>query len=321
LNEFEIIDQFFLRKSYSKPGWVKVGIGDDGAVLAAHEDNDLVVATDTLVSGIHFWEESSPVNIGYKSLAVSLSDLAAMGADPDWVLLNLVIREADSQWLENFASGFFELADRFDVQLVGGDTTCGPLSITVTAGGWVPKEGAITRAGAKSGDLVFVSGTLGDAALGLEVEPERMANLPSLSRIHRPEPRIRLGQELRTIASAAIDVSDGLASDLTHLARASGGMGAVVDERLIPFSDNACSLKPRDELLLLALSGGDDYELCFTANPSREKAIVRLSGQVGIPITRIGMISETPGFWLIGSGGKCKQYLGGGYQHQWAPDV
>jgi len=323
LNEFEIIDQCFTRKGSANSSTVKVGIGDDGAVLSCDEDKDLVVVTDTLVSGVHFCAASRPADIGYKSLAVNLSDLAAMGADPNWALLNLAMPDAEPKWLEEFADGFFELADRFDVQLVGGDTSVGPLTVTVTAGGWIPNEEAITREGAKPGDLVFVSGTLGDAALGLELglDDKQIIKWPNLTRIHRPEPRIKLGRELRNFASAAIDLSDGLASDLMHLTSASGGMGAVIYQERIPFSNDACSLRSLDELLSLALSGGDDYELCFTVDPSREKDIALLSDRAGVRITCIGAVSETPGFWLIDLAGKCEQYSEGGYQHQWSVDT
>ena len=199
MDEFQLIDRFFSRPTLFDN--VKIGIGDDGAVLKTRCDQDLVVVTDTLVEGVHFFSEISPADLGHKTLAVNLSDLAAMGAEPDWALLNLVLPAADSKWLEELSIGFFSLADRYNVTLVGGDTSYGPLNLTVTAGGWVPQGQALCRSGARNGDLIYVSGTVGDAALGLQLLSGPDGCLSDgenrvIERLRRPEPRTLLGLSL-----------------------------------------------------------------------------------------------------------------------------
>ena len=321
MDEFQLIDRFFCRPTLSDG--VKVGIGDDGAVLTTRGDQDLVVVTDTLVEGVHFFSDVTPADLGHKALAVNLSDLAAMGAEPDWATLNLVLPTADSKWLEEFSIGFFSLADLCHVTLVGGDTSCGPLNLTVTAGGWVPRGQALCRTGARNGDLIYVSGTVGDAALGLQLVsgPDGLSEYGEnrvVERLRRPEPRILLGQALRPLATAAIDLSDGLAADLAHVAVASGGLGAVIEEDRLPLSAEALELRTRKQLIPIALGGGDDYELCFCVPPEHRGEIDRLGNQLRLPLTMIGQMDTTPGIWLVGESGVREEYRSGGHLHHWA---
>ncbi len=321
MDEFQLINRFFRRPTLFDS--VRVGIGDDGAVLKADCDQDLVVVTDTLVEGVHFFSQISPADLGYKTLAVNLSDLAAMGAEPDWALLNLVLPSADSNWLEEFSIGFFSLADRYNVALVGGDTSCGPLNLTVTAGGWVPQGKALCRSGAQNGDLIYVSGTVGDAALGLELLSEPGGCLSDggnrvVERLRRPEPRALLGKALRPWATAAIDLSDGLAADLAHVVVASGGLGAVIQEDCLPLSAEALELRTRKQLIPMALGGGDDYELCFCVPPDCREEIDSLGNQLKLPLTMIGQVDSTPGIWLVGESGVPEKYRSGGHCHSWA---
>ena len=321
MDEFQLIDRFFCRQTLSDG--VKVGIGDDGAVLTTRGDQDLVVVTDTLVEGVHFSSDVEPSDLGHKALAVNLSDLAAMGAEPDWATLNLVLPTADSKWLEEFSIGFFSLADLCHVTLVGGDTSCGPLNLTVTAGGWVPRGQALCRTGARNRDLIYVSGTVGDAALGLQLVsgPDGLSEHGEnrvVERLRRPEPRILLGQALRPLATAAIDLSDGLAADLAHVAVASGGLGVVIEEDRLPLSAEALALRTRKQLIPLALGGGDDYELCFCVPPEHREEIDRLGNQLRLPLTMIGQMDTTPGIWLVGESGVREEYRSGGHLHHWA---
>jgi thiamine-monophosphate kinase len=321
MDEFQLIERFFRRPKSSSA--VKVGIGDDGAVLTTRYDQDLVVVTDTLVEGVHFFPGAEPADLGYKTLAVNLSDLAAMGAEPNWATLNLVLPKADSRWLEEFAKGFFSLADRYHVALVGGDTSRGPLNIAVTAGGSVPRGEALCRNGARNGDLIYVSGTVGDAALGLQLvsgssdlSGDREIRL--VERLRRPEPRTLLGQLLRPWATAAIDISDGLAADLAHVAAASGGLGAVIEGDRLPLSTEALDLRTKQQLIPIALGGGDDYELCFCVSPENKREIDRLGSQLSLRLTMIGQMDATPGIWLVGERGVREEYRSGGHLHCWA---
>jgi thiamine-monophosphate kinase len=266
-----------------------VGIGDDCALLRPDAGLELAVTTDMLIEGRHFLPGAEPEALGHKALAVNLSDLAAMGAAPRWATLALALPAADERWLAAFARGFFALAERYAVDLVGGDTTRGPLlTISVTALGEVPSGVALYRAGARPGDDIWVSGELGGAALALARRDLAML-LPDLAaRLHRPEPRVELGERLRGLARAAIDVSDGLAGDLAHILERSQ-VGAVVEYDRIPrpaaFEKISAALE-RD----CVLSGGDDYELLFTAAQPQRQDIEALSRELKIPLTRIGAI-------------------------------
>lgn len=275
LNEFELIDHFFAQQTQNRSD-VMLGIGDDAALLQAPANQLLVTTTDTLISGVHFPIDTSPYDIGYKALAVNLSDLAAMGAEPAWVTLALTLPEANTQWLQEFTRGFFALASRYNVQLVGGDTTRGALSITVQAFGFVPPNRALRRSGAKPGDAIYVTGNLGDAGFALQQKME-----PFLVRLNRPEPRIETGLALRDIATSAIDISDGLVADLGHILKASG-VGASLDVPVLPISSELLAAVGLEKAWQLALTAGDDYELCFTAPPDKPIDCGTLIGHIEV---------------------------------------
>jgi thiamine-monophosphate kinase len=286
VNEFDLIRRYFERA----PKNALVGVGDDCALLRPDAGLELAVTTDMLVEGRHFLPGADPRSLGHKALAVNLSDLAAIGAAPKWVLLAIGLPSADETWLSGFAAGFFALANRYGVDLIGGDTTRAPqITLTVTAMGEVPQSVALFRAGARPGDDLWVSGELGGAALAL-VHPERAAQFPEIAkRLHEPEPRVELGERLRGVANAAIDVSDGLAGDIGHILERSR-VGAVIEYPLIPRSSAFRKLENPDLERDCVLSGGDDYELLFTAAPARRADLESLSGELALPLTRIGAI-------------------------------
>lgn len=330
LDEFGLIRRHFQRPGRAMPASVVLGIGDDAALLVPPPGEVLAVTSDTLVAGRHFPADATPYDIGWKSLAVNLSDLAAMGASPLGVTLALTLPVADDAWLAAFAEGFFALADGHGVPLVGGDTTRGPLSITVTALGSVPAEQTLRRDGARAGDLVCVSGHLGDAGLGLALalghDAAALGDLPplhrshALARLHRPTPRLAAGLALRGLASAAMDVSDGLAQDLGHLLAASGGLGAELALEQLPLSPALHFLAGESEVLQQqalswALSAGDDYELLFTLPPEREAELRMLATRLALPLTVIGRITPDAGLRLTWSGSPWEHALPGGYDH------
>jgi thiamine-monophosphate kinase len=297
LSEFELIERYFRRPVRS----ARLGIGDDAALLAPTPGCELVVSTDMLVEGRHFLAGAEPEALGHKTLAVNLSDLAAMGALPRWALLAGALPDADPAWLEAFARGLFALADAYGVELVGGDTTRGPRNLCVTILGEVPAGEALLRSGARSGDDVYVSGRLGDAALAVAQQRGRIALAPDeLAQceraLSRPTPRVRLGERLRGLATAAIDISDGLTGDLGHILEASR-VGGTVDLAAVPRSsvlERRLAGAERALALECLLAGGDDYELCFAA-PANAKARVRaLGSELGIALTRIGTIDAEP---------------------------
>jgi len=304
LNEFDLIRHYFTRES-SAPG-VVLGIGDDAAILQLPPGEQLLVSTDTLAAGRHFPLTTAPADIGWKALAVNLSDLAAMGATPRWCLLALTLPEADPAFLQGFAEGFWALAEQANISLVGGDTTRGPLSITITVMGSVPAGQALRRDGAKPGDDIYVSGTLGDAGLGLQLAQGQKYSLPeparaaALAALNRPQPQLALGQALRGLATSAIDLSDGLAQDLGHILERSG-VGATLDADALPLSPalQACA---REQALHWALSAGDDYQLCFTAAPAHAGALAELAGQQHARLTRIGHIEAAAGLRIMAQG-------------------
>jgi thiamine-monophosphate kinase len=313
LGEFDIIARYFARKT--ERGDVLLGIGDDAAVLDSQPGRKLVVAMDTIVEGVHFPVETDAADIGYRALAVNLSDLAAMGAEPAWMTLSLSLPRANEQWLSGFASGLFELAKDYNVALVGGDTVRGPLVITVQIAGWVESDGWLTRSGAKPGDLLFVSGIPGEAAGGLAVIQRRIMGGESASflkhRFLRPRPRIELGRQLRNFATAAMDVSDGLVTDLKKLCAASG-CGAQLDVDALPESPAMRELFEADDCWQYALAGGDDYELLFTLPPERAATLRTL--QLQQRVTQIGVITAdtTVQCLLDGQPFRIKR---GGYDH------
>lgn len=316
LSEFEIIRRFFRRETPLRQD-VVLGIGDDGAVVRVAEACDLVISTDTLASGVHFPADAEPSDIGFRALAVNLSDLAAMGAEPAWAILALSLPEAREAWLSGFARGFFSLADEASVQLIGGDITRGPLAITVSVYGSVPRGEALLRSGARPGDLIFVTGTLGDAAAALELDLKTApaAHARALrQRLLRPIPRLIVGVGLRGVASSVIDVSDGLASDLGHIVEASG-VGARIEVASLPLSEPLCDLVGRQQAWKLALSGGDDYELCFSAPAMRRALVTSLAHSSDCPITQIGVIQSEHGLRYMMPDGSLLTIARPGYRH------
>lgn len=289
--EFELIARHFDRPARR----AVLGVGDDCALIAPAAGQELAISTDMLVAGTHFLPGTDPRRLGHKTLAVNLSDLAAMGATPRYATLALALPDADEDWVRDFAAGFFALAERHGLELIGGDTTRGPLSLCVTIMGEVPRGQAVRRAGAASGDDVWVSGTLGDAALGLaalrgEAMLEAAAQAFCIGRLESPEPRVDLGMALRGVATSMIDLSDGLAGDLAHVARASG-VGARVNVDALPLSF-ALRDQPQARALRCALSGGDDYELCFTAPVQNRDLVIAIGRSVGLALTRVGSMFE-----------------------------
>lgn len=300
--EFSIIEQYFNRSQNS----VDIGIGDDSAVLTPPTGHQLVICTDTLVSGRHFPETTHAHAIGWKSVAVNLSDLAAMGATPHSILLALTLPQVDHDWLNRFSRGLFDCCDAFGVQLIGGDTTQGPhLTISITALGWIEHHQTIQRTGAQVGDVICVSGQLGDAAYGLQHLGHDLQY-----RLDYPTPRCQLGQQLKGLASSMIDISDGLAQDLSHILKASH-VGAQLNLEHIPI-DAALQTLPSNQRWQYALAGGDDYELCFTISAQNYEKL--LQKQLDVNITMIGTITEQLGLTLLHNGQPYTLYLQG-YQH------
>ncbi len=299
--EFELIARYFSGRGARRQD-VTLAVGDDGALLMPPPAQQLVQVLDSIVSGVHFPHGLDGRHVGYRALAVNLSDLAAMGAEPAWVLLGLTLPAIDEPWLEQFSGAVDALARRHDVSLVGGDTCSGPLSVTVAATGFVPSGQALRRDGAKAGDLVWVSGTPGDAGAGLALWQERLeasgeAREFLLRRFLQPEPRVSLGLALRSLASACIDVSDGLLADLGQMCRASG-LGAVIDARCLPLSAALREVAGDEQAARLALTAGDDYELLFAAPASATEAIRALG--TGVALTAIGCFTAAPGVQLSG---------------------
>lgn len=371
MDEFALIRRHFLREPVSPSGLapksgpgsasvsaaVTLGIGDDAALLTIPAGEVLAVTTDTLVAGRHFPLDTSAYAIGWKALAVNLSDLAAMAASPSAVTLALTLPEADEAWLSEFCAGFFALADAESVPLIGGDTTRGPLSITVTALGSVPAARALLRSGARAGDHVFVSGTVGDAGLGLALALSRQQSQQAraqvnkaqtnkaqaghpeiagdkacaswsdrvplahqdfaLQRLNRPSPRLALGLALRELATAALDISDGLAQDLGHILAASG-VGADLCLDALPLSPGLRQLAAAGEhaqVLQWALSAGDDYELLFTVPPEHLQQMPALASHLALALTDIGTLSTEPGLRMSWQGQPWQADHLHGYQH------
>lgn len=300
--EFELIGRHFTRRGARRDDVIE-GVGDDGALIAAPRDGALVLALDTIVEGVHFPAGFDARFVGHRALAVNLSDLAAMGAEPAWALLGITLPAVDEPWLSGFTAGFDALARRHGVALVGGDTTRGPLTVSVTLAGTVPADGALRRSGARTGDDLWVSGTPGDAAAGLAILEGRLpaqgrAREALLARFQLPQARVALGIALRGLATACIDVSDGLAGDVAKLCAASG-VGADVESRELPLSAGLCSAATPEARLGYALAGGDDYELLFTAPPAERARIAALDA--GVVLKRIGSVSEAPGVRIDGA--------------------
>jgi thiamine-monophosphate kinase len=292
LGEFELIARYFAQ--HSARADILLGIGDDAAVLDVRTDRKLVIAVDTIVEGVHFPTGAAAADVGCRALAVNLSDMAAMGAEPSWFTLSLSLPTSDEHWVQQFAAGLFELADLHDVMLVGGDTVKGPLVVTVQIAGWVETDRWLTRSGAQAGDLVVVSGRPGEAAGGLATLQRALNATSSVAllqrRFFRPTPRVGLGRELRKFATAAMDVSDGLLTDLDKLCAASR-CGALIDVDALPISDDLRATFDEASCVDFALAGGDDYELLFTIPRA---ALPRLSS-LDVKCTPIGEITSQEG--------------------------
>ncbi len=310
MSEFNLIQKYFTRPTRH----TDLGVGDDAALVKVAEGMQLVVSTDMSVAGTHFFHDAAPYNIGWKSLAVNVSDMAAIGAQAKWATLAISLPEVNENWLAEFSHGFFACADAFNIDLIGGDTTRGPLNISVTIMGEVPTGKALRRGGAQVGDDIWVSGQIGSAALGLahlqnktlqgKNELENDALQASIHELCRPVPRANLGLALRDVATSCIDISDGLLADLGHILKASD-CGATIDLEKIPCIDYLKNDLKNPQFQELLLAGGDDYELCFTAPPSKRDEIELLSKQQNILLTRIANTRSPTSRMAIGleSGG------------------
>jgi len=315
MDEFEIIRKYFDRESESDT--VISGIGDDGAVTRPSAGNDIVTVIDTMVAGVHFPLSLDPADIGYRVVAVNLSDIAAMGAKPKWMTLALTLSESDPAWLAAFAAGLFEAADEHGVVLVGGDTTRGnELVVTIQIAGEVEPGKEMLRSGAKAGDAIYVTGTIGDAAAGLSVlqsgAPRNNDIEYLIRRFARPTARVEFGLEIATLASAAIDLSDGLFTDIEKLMNASKTSG-VLEINEIPLSPQLCATMAPEDAARFALGGGDDYELAFASseNPDQVKA---LGDKHGVSVTRVGFVVAGEGLTCT-QGGTPYDYRSDGYRH------
>jgi len=315
-SEFEIIRKYFTRPAPS----AVLGVGDDCALLQPRLGMLLAVTTDMLLEGRHFLAGDDPAKLGHKALAVNLSDLAAMGADPRWATLAIALPEADEKWIAAFADGFFRIAGRFETELIGGDTTKGPLAICITAIGEVPTNLALRRDAALAGDDVWLSGATGEAGLAVAHRQGRVtldgaARDACLARLHVPEPRVELGGRLRGLARSAIDVSDGLLADLGHILEASG-VGAELVWEDIPRAPAIAACADRVLAQECVLAGGDDYELIFTAPPFRRAEIEATGKELDIVLTRIGVtVPGKPAAVLRDAAGKAIPLARGGFDH------
>ncbi len=305
-SEFDLIAKYFTRAPRAG-GPVALGVGDDCALLAPAAGMQLAISTDMLVEGRHFFPGADPFALGHKCLAVNLSDLAAMGARPLAFTLALALPDADDDWLTPFAAGMLALADRHRCELIGGDTTRGPRNICITVFGEVPAGGVLRRDAARGGDDIWISGSIGDARLALAGYRQELTLAPdtlaaAAIRMHSPEPRVALGIALRGIANAAIDISDGLIGDLAHIAQRSS-VGATLDVDALPIGPELAR-QPLELRRRFALAGGDDYELCFTAPPERQDAVLAAAAAAGVTVTRAGRIEAAPGIRLQDAAGR-----------------
>jgi thiamine-monophosphate kinase len=308
MDEFELIRRYFARAGAERAD-VELGVGDDAALLRVPEGVELVAAVDTLVEGRHFPAGSDARSIGHRALAVNLSDMAAMGAEPAWATLALTLPRADAEWLDGFARGFGELASAHGVALVGGDTTAGPLTISVQILGHVPRGSALRRGGGRAGDVLAVTGTLGDAGAGLALATGALQTKDSaaarelLNRFEYPTPRVEFGIAARGIASAAMDVSDGLVGDLPKLA-AAGGVGATIDVARLPLSRALQAAASPEQSRSWALGAGDDYELLIAVPPERFDALADRAARLNLRFTAIGELRRENAVTWISNGGE-----------------
>lgn len=316
LSEFDLIERYFAHCGATRPD-VERGVGDDAALLIPAAGRRLAWATDTLVAGRHFPEGAEPAAVGHKALAVNLSDLAAMGAEPAWATLALTLPEAEEAWLTGFAAGLCDLATEHGVALVGGDTTAGPLTITLALAGFVDRP--LTRGGARPGDGIWVTGELGGGGIGLEVALGRLTPAEAdgaalLQRYYRPQPQVRAGRTLARRATAAVDVSDGLAADLGHILAASG-VGATLELAELPLAAAAVNAAGEEATREAALTGGDDYELVVALPPAVEAEMEAAVTADGLAFTRIGTIDAEPGLRGREADGGVAPLAVGGHDH------
>jgi len=291
--EFNLIQRYFTRPTKH----ADLGVGDDAALIRVENGHQLAISVDTSVAGTHFFADCDPFFVGWKSLAVNVSDMAAMGATPKWATLALTLPNVDHAWLAAFSKGFFACADAFDIELIGGDTTRGPLNISVTIMGQVPTQQALQRSGAKVGDDIWVSGQLGTATLGLRYLLQQQALETEvieacLSALHQPQPKVRLGLALRGLANSCVDISDGLLADLGHILKASNVGANIVLEQL-PVHPYAKAHLHLPEIQTAVVAGGDDYELCFTVPKDKRSQIIALASSLSLPLSRIGEIKNS----------------------------
>jgi thiamine-monophosphate kinase len=315
--EFSLIEKYF-KNLTSQRDDVLLGIGDDCALLTCPEGQAIAVSIDTLVEGVHFFTDVDPTTLGHKSLAVGLSDLAAMGAKPAWFTLALTLPDLNEGWLQGFSQGLADLAKQFDVQLVGGDTTSGPLTISIQVHGHVDPKQSPKRSGAQVGDLIYVTGTLGDAGLALQTKLGQFSdkNLSDVSleylnaRLEKPSPRVEIGQQLLGLATSAIDISDGLSADLSHILKASN-VGATVELNQIPLSKSLQEIDT-ETAYQQALTAGDDYELCYTVPVSKRQQLEALLDK---QCKCIGYIEKEQGLRVKKLDNRIEQITGNGYDH------
>ena len=308
MNEFELIQNYF-NWPLTDPT-VELGIGDDAAIFNLDSGYQLVTTTDTLSEGVHFFKDDSPENVAYKSLAVNLSDIAAMGAIAKWFTLAITLPKVDEIWLKKFSESLKETSSKYNVSLIGGDTTRGPLNVTITMMGVVEKSKAIKRSGANNGDNIYISGEIGNAALCLKkINEGEKPDKAEMIKLKRPIPRLDLGYALNGLASSCIDISDGLEQDLSHIIKASK-VGAIIDVKKLPLSQLVGKYIKGNNDWSVPLCGGDDYELCFTAPKIFNSEIINIAKICKIRITKIGVISDSNNLKIKGYDG-----LGESYQH------
>lgn len=319
MKEFDLIGRYFSDTGHKRKD-VVIGIGDDCAVTTVPENQQLAVTTDTLVAGVHFLKDAPAKSIAYKTVAVNLSDLAAMGAEPAWISLSLSLPDANEQWLTDFVEGLHEITQYYSVQLIGGDTVKGPMSMTITAQGFIPPGSELTRSNAKPGDWVYVTGSLGDAGAGLDIlqntlEVSGEAKDVLINRHYFPTPRVAVGTALRRLATSCIDISDGLLSDLGHILKASG-CGANIHVDRLPLSRALTQAVSAEEAIEYALSAGDDYELLFTASEEQKGSLETSLTSTNVKATCIGQLTGQSGVLkLLKANEKYVPKTAKGYEH------
>ncbi|WP_421131913.1 thiamine-phosphate kinase [Alteromonas sp. A079] len=319
MKEFDLIGRYFSDSGHKRKD-VVIGIGDDCAVTTVPENQQLAVTTDTLVAGVHFLKDAPAKSIAYKTVAVNLSDLAAMGAEPAWISLSLSLPDASEQWLTDFVEGLHEITQYYSVQLIGGDTVKGPMAMTITAQGFIPPGSELTRSKAKPGDWVYVTGSLGDAGAGLDIlqntlEVTGEARDVLINRHYFPTPRVAVGTALRRLATSCIDISDGLLSDLGHILKSSG-CGANIHVDRLPLSRALTQAVSAEDAIEYALSAGDDYELLFTASEEQKGSLETSLRSTNVKATCIGQLTGQSGaLTLLKNNEKFVPKIVKGYEH------